>query len=223
MKSLFASYIWADSKKRKTFIIGLLSLIVLVIAYSIAMRILDARAYKEKVVILPTWKSSKSNFVYLTTKKEEKAIGGQSTNLAKKYMPPEGFYYAKYRFRIKQDGVYNIFWAGSPPGPVEEGSEWFSPFWVRFDEGDLEHFTQERTEEDYPYHPTTEYVPGAYYITKLTSKEFTAGDHTMEIRVDEPRKIDDMYFLIADVVFFVKKGYKPSSKHFKKFQRKYFI
>ena len=97
------------------------------------MHIYHQKQLRNRVVIIKAWRASKSNFVYSCTTKEEKALGKQSVQLMRKRLPEENYYFAQYRFTIKEKGKYNIFWAGSPPGPVKEGSEWFSPFWIYID------------------------------------------------------------------------------------------
>ena len=222
MKSLFVECIWNISENRKKFMQGMSLLAILFVVFLITNKIVVKISQEKNIAIVQTWRPTASNFVFSSTKRDKGNISKYITALDKRILPPEGFYFAKYTFTIKSSGEYNIFWTGSPLGTIKDGNIWFSPFWMSFDNGPFEHFTEERKKKDYPYHPVIEYNEGKHRIEKLTTIKLTKGVHTLELKIDEPRKIDGLYFLPTDSIFFIKEGVKPTLRHFKKFPKIYF-
>ena len=70
--------------------------------------------------------------------------------------------------------------------------------------------THESLRRTFPNHPTnTEYVPGGYHWSRIGSRFFKKGRHTVEIQIRDKRKQDDQYVLYLDALFLAPKGWQP--------------
>lgn len=111
----------------------------------------------------------------------------------------EATYNSDYVFYIEEDGVYELWYGGTPPGSRDEFiTSYASPFRYVLDSL----FTTNVYRED--MHVVEEYSP-SYYWNYVQDITLSAGNHRIKFEVLEKRNLDNKYFFYLDNFFFVKK------------------
>lgn len=190
-------------------------LIVLIILSSLIVRIIEYRQYSQlakNITIIEGELPEESNYFpspgYIT--RNMRLLGGKALELRTPEESPSG-YYASYSFNIKKDGVYNIFLAGTPPGPLNEGSEWFSPYSISIDGVTAREFTEEIITKEWPAYLKHEYLSGGYYFVRLMTIGLKEGPHKITVTVTRPRKHDNNFTLFIDAIIISPEDFKPES------------
>jgi hypothetical protein len=141
--------------------------------------------------------------------KNRQLFNGQSLVLSVSQEKEED-YYVSYDFEILKDEVYNIFLAGTPPGPQVEGSRWNSPYSVIVDEKIIKNLTEERLREEWPKFNQFNYAKGGYYFIKLITVELDKGRHKLRINIDQRRKHDGRFTIYIDAIILAPKDFTPN-------------
>ncbi|MBI9098944.1 MAG: hypothetical protein JEY91_10735 [Spirochaetaceae bacterium] len=111
----------------------------------------------------------------------------------------EATYNADYVFYAEQDGVYELWYGGTPPGNRDEIlTSYASPF--RFTLDGI--YSTDVYRED--IHVAEEYSP-SYYWNYVSDVTLEAGEHRMKFEVLLRRSLDNKYFFYMDNFFLVKK------------------
>ncbi|MCX7786611.1 MAG: hypothetical protein N2442_02795 [Spirochaetes bacterium] len=108
-------------------------------------------------------------------------------------------FYAEFVFFVQEEGTYEIWYGGTPPGPKDDLlPSYASPIQIRIDGN--EPFPVYR--ED--IHVVENYTP-AYYWNVLKRKiVLKPGVHTVRIEITEKRRYDNRFFFYLDALFFRK-------------------
>jgi hypothetical protein len=140
-------------------------------------------------------------------------FGKSSLELDTPVNPTDNIYFSRYEFQIPVDGEYNIFTAGTPPGPgpKEAGSQWHSPYTLLIDNEDAIALTEEGLKSQWPHVFKFAYKKGGYYFNKIGSRRLAAGPHTLTLRVDQPRQHDGHYTVYLDAFIISPKDFKPKA------------
>ncbi len=128
----------------------------------------------------------------------------------------------KYIFSVDQDGLYKIFIAGSPPGPlidrVKQGIN-FSPYEVIVDGGapievslESKRSELERVFGNYFYEMYV-YAAGMTF-TKAGEVRLSAGPHTIEFRVSKRELYQGKLAFLLDAVIMIPADWKRERKFF---------
>ena len=163
-----------------------------------------------KLVIIEGEETVESNFIenpgYIS--KRRKLFKGRSLNLSTPQEAENG-YYAHYKFEIKKSGTYDIFIAGTPPGPAVEGSKWFSPYSITIDGKITKHLTEEQIKKEWPKLHQYGYATGSYYFTKAMTVFLDKGAHTLSININLRRKHDNRFTVYIDAFIIAPEGLRP--------------
>ncbi len=164
----------------------------------------------EDVVIIEGENAFQQNFgqARKVIMKKPQLLGRASLELQRNLKPENG-YHSDYRFRVKKEALYHLYIAGTPPGPVRHGSEWFSPYWIQVDDDRPYHLTEERLRKNWPKYPQLGYIKGQYFFSKILSLRLSAGEHTLTVWVDEPRKHDGQYVFFLDAFILAPEDFIP--------------
>ncbi len=109
-------------------------------------------------------------------------------------------FYADYVFYIEEDGIYELWYGGTPPGPRGEAyPSYSSPFQYYIDD-------PSRTKSVYREDMTVveNYAP-SYYWNLVREETLTQGRHQLRIFVKEKRSFDARFYFYLDCMFLVKK------------------
>lgn len=139
----------------------------------------------------------------------KKFFGGEALELEASQRPGEA-YFVKYAFSVPENGEYQVIIAGTPPGPLEKGSPWHSPYSIRFDENAPKLLSEEEIAGSWPHLFEHTYAQGGYYFTKLGTYGLSAGAHTLTLTVSHGRLQDQAHVLYIDALFIAPKNFKPS-------------
>jgi hypothetical protein len=139
----------------------------------------------------------------------KKFFGGKALELEASQRPEEA-YFVKYEFSVPKDGRYNVVLAGTPPGPLKNGSPWHSPYFIRLDEGTPKLLTEEELSQSWPHLFQYPYAQGGYYFTNLGPFDLSAGSHTLTLTVSHGRPHDQAYVLYIDALFITPADFEPS-------------
>lgn len=111
-------------------------------------------------------------------------------------------YFSKYILYIPEDGVYNFWYSGTPPGTREDiFPSYSSPFTLIIDNEEYGLYRED-------VNVIESYAPGLYWI-KTVEMELKSGFHEIEFRVDSKRRFDGKYYFYLDS-FFLFKGDETS-------------
>ncbi len=116
-------------------------------------------------------------------------------------------FYAEFVFFIQEEGTYEIWYGGTPPGPKDDLlPSYASPFSFRIDSTEATPVFREDV------HVVENYTP-AYYWNVLKKKiSLKPGVHTVRIEITEKRRYDNRYFFYLDALFFRKEGAETRPK-----------
>jgi hypothetical protein len=109
-------------------------------------------------------------------------------------------FYADYVFYIEEDGAYELWYGGTPPGPKGElYPSYTSPFQYYIDD-------PSKTKSVYREDMTVveNYAP-SYYWNLVREENLTQGRHLLRIMVKEKRGFDSRFYFYLDCMFLVKK------------------
>ena len=165
----------------------------------------------EKVIIIEGERAADSNFIdgpgYIF--KNSQLFNEQSLVLS---VPEEikGGYYVSYDFDIPKNGIYNIFLAGTPPGPLKRGSMWHSPYSITIDGKITKTLTEELLREEWPGFDEFSYLEGGYHFTKIMTLYFDKGTHKLRINIDQRRKHDDRFTIYIDAIILAPRDFNPN-------------
>lgn len=168
--------------------------------------------YQKTLIIVEGENPKDSNFnpVVVRTPKNRNYFGGEALELDTAD-PVVGGYFCRYEFDVPTEGDYQLFVAGTPPGPAAEGSEWYSPYSISIDDGDPKPLTEEGLRAAWPYAFKFEYVRGGYYFTKAATAHLGKGRHTVTVTVSQRRRYDDHFTFYLDALIFAPKNFKPQT------------
>ncbi len=121
----------------------------------------------------------------------------------------EGGYYLTYEFEIEKSGIYNIIVCGTPPGPLEKGSKWHSPYSVIVDGKVGKILSEELIVEEWPQYKKYNYLEGGYFFTKILTMDLAKGTHKININIGQRRKHDGDFTFYIDAIIIAPKGFKP--------------
>ena len=108
-------------------------------------------------------------------------------------------YNSDYVFYVEEDGVYELWYGGTPPGNRDElVPSYASPFQYVLDGI----YTQPVYRED--INVVEEYAP-AYYWNYVNDITLSAGEHRLKIEILQRRSFDNKFFFYFDNFFLVKK------------------
>ena len=111
----------------------------------------------------------------------------------------EAVYNSDYVFYVEEDGIYELWYGGTPPGNRDEIlTSYASPFTYVLDGI----YTTNVYRED--MNVVEEYAP-AYYWNYVNDVTLAAGEHRIKFEVHERRSLDNKYFFYLDNFFLVKK------------------
>lgn len=190
--------------------------ILLVSFFFIAREAINYRYYldsRKEIIVIEGANPEKSNFAsgpgYI--RRNFKLLGGQALHLSTPD-EKEGGYFAEYEFKVPKDGIYDIYIAGTPPGPFQEGAAWHSPYTVSVDSKNKKELTEEALRDEWPQFLRHNYVQGGYYFTKVMTVPLSKGEHNISILIDKRRKYEDKHFTIyIDAIIVAPKGFKPQT------------
>jgi tetratricopeptide (TPR) repeat protein len=109
-------------------------------------------------------------------------------------------FYAEYVFYVEESGKYELWYGGTPPGPLDTlDPSYASPFEYETDNsGAPVQVYREKTSV------TENYTP-VYYWSSFGEQTFGKGQHTIRFRVKEKRRFDAKYYFYLDCFFLVRK------------------
>ncbi|HXV19253.1 MAG TPA: hypothetical protein VD883_04160 [Candidatus Omnitrophota bacterium] len=139
----------------------------------------------------------------------KKFFGGKALELEASQRPEEA-YFVSYAFNVPKEGRYDVVMAGTPPGPLKNGSPWHSPYFVRMDEGTPKLLTEEELGRSWPHLFEHTYVKGGYYFTNLGAFDLSAGKHVFTLTVGHGRLHDQAYVLYIDALFIAPTDFEPA-------------
>jgi tetratricopeptide (TPR) repeat protein len=109
-------------------------------------------------------------------------------------------FYADYVFYIEEDGTYEFWYGGTPPGPKSDiYPSYASPFQYSIDDASK---TKNVYREDMTV--VENYAP-SYYWNLVKEENLTRGRHQLHIAVKDKRGYDARFYFYLDALFFVKK------------------
>jgi len=107
-------------------------------------------------------------------------------------------YNSDYVFYVEEDGVYELWYGGTPPGQKDELiPSYASPFRYVLDGIYIEDIYRENI------NVVEEYAP-AYYWNYVKNVTLSAGEHRIKFEIMEKRSYDGKYFFYLDNFFLVK-------------------
>jgi len=107
-------------------------------------------------------------------------------------------YNSDYAFYVEEDGVYEMWYGGTPPGHSDELlPSYASPFRYTLDGIYIEDIYRENI------NVVEEYAP-AYYWNYVKNVTLSKGEHRIKFEIIERRGFDDKYYFYLDNFFFVK-------------------
>ena len=145
-----------------------------------------------------------------TVSSDRRFFGGQSLQLSTP-IAVEGGYFSRYEIEIPEEGEYQIFVAGTPPGPAIRGVEWHSPYAFAIDNREPRLLTEEALKKEWPALMQFSYAPGGYYFTKIATEKLSKGRHVISFYVRDRRKHDGHFTIYLDAVLFVPKNFEPKT------------
>lgn len=188
------------------------TVVVVVIMATLAMEILFSTANEKALIVIEGETPYEKNFNALMDKRKAFSSGTSLTLLNNELPENEDSFRLSYEFNIQKKGVYWVMVAGTPPGGSAPDStyQWFSPYWIAFDGKEAVHLTIDQPKalgnEKVKWVP---YSDGGYYWTRLGTLALEPGQHTFEIRVNEPRIRDGSFAFYFDALILAPKGWKP--------------
>jgi tetratricopeptide (TPR) repeat protein len=107
-------------------------------------------------------------------------------------------YNSDYVFYVEEDGIYELWYGGTPPGEKDELlPSYASPFRYILDGIYIEDIYRENV------NVVEEYAP-AYYWNYIKNVTLSAGEHSLKIEIMQKRSYDSRYFFYLDNFFLVK-------------------
>lgn len=109
----------------------------------------------------------------------------------------EAGYYADYVFYVPASGEYELWYGGTPAGPLDElYPSFFSPFRYRLDGGEPVAVYREDIVVNQNYAPS-------FYWNRVHSLTLKEGVHRLRYEVREKRRYDNRYYFYLDCFFLV--------------------
>jgi tetratricopeptide (TPR) repeat protein len=116
-------------------------------------------------------------------------------------------FYAEFVFFIQEEGTYEIWYGGSPPGPKDDLlPSYASPFNLRIDGTESTPVYREDV------HVVENYTPAYYWNVLKRKVTLKPGVHTVRVEITEKRRFDNRYFFYLDALFFRKEGSEARPK-----------
>ncbi len=196
----------------KGFLLTCALIVILPLAYQGIRNHSLSSAALTKLIIVEGEKPVESNFFRSPglVVKNPRHFGGRSLELDTP-TPPSGRYFARYEFEIPEEDDYNVYLAGTPPGPIAIGSKWHSPYSVSIDGGGPKLLTEEILKLSWPYLFAFSYVKGGYYFTQIAAAHLKRGTHSITIEVNRGRINDGHFTVYLDALIIAPKNLKPES------------
>ncbi len=167
--------------------------------------------YKKHILIVEGESPIESNFAEQGgVSKSGNFFGRQALELDSK-IPPEDGFWVRYQINVAEDGEYNIFVAGTPPGPSAQGSEWHSPYSIAIDDGESVLLTEEKLKSEWPHLFKFNYSAGGYYFTKVLTSNLAKGSHVLTFRLDQRRRHDGHFTAYLDAFIVARKDFHPKT------------
>jgi len=111
----------------------------------------------------------------------------------------DSVYYADYVFYAEEDGIYEFWYGGTPPGNKDELLPSFSsPFHYKLDS----YYEYDVYRED--VHVAGNYAP-AYYWNYVSDLTLSKGEHRITFEIPQRRSFDSKFYFYLDNFFLVKK------------------
>jgi len=199
----------------KKFIKTILILIVVILALSAMVKLAidfkkSRQIAREKLIVIEGENPTSSNYADGVGRiyKNIDLMSEKALELLVAESIPGG-YYLTYEFEIKEAGIYNIILCGPPPGPLGEGSKWYSPYSITLDGAAAKHFSEELLLEEWPQYRKYNYVEGGYFYIKALAISLEAGMHELTININERRKHDGNFTFYIDAIIISPEGFKP--------------
>lgn len=187
----------------------------------------DYRLYLDKqtfhtdpeIVLIEGESVNASNAPYWFESKKE-LFGGRYIALYTQDIPKEGYIFFRYKFFIKDPGVYRIYLAGTPTGSRKETPfrhKHHSPYELFIDGVREKDMRLENTEEflrqrgGYGFYLHYEYADN-FYVTKLGEFYLAKGEHKIEFRINRKAVASNSYNFYADAIVVTPLAWRPRKK-----------
>jgi tetratricopeptide (TPR) repeat protein len=127
------------------------------------------------------------------------ASGYKSLQLIQQNAPYGGqAYFAEYAFYVDEEGSYDFWYGGTPPGPKDTlFPSYASPFRYVLDGEDPVSVYREDLAVNEAYTPS-------YYWMSVQTIHLSEGVHRIRIEVPEKRRYDGQYYFFLDAFFFLR-------------------
>jgi hypothetical protein len=142
--------------------------------------------------------------------KNKRFFGGRSLELSSP-IAIEGGFLSRYAIEVPRDGDYDIFVAGTPPGPVGRGSKWYSPYSISIDDETPALLTEAGLKREWPHLHEFSYAPGGYYFTRVATRRLAQGRHTVTFRINDRRSHDSRFTFYLDALLVAPRDFEPKS------------
>jgi tetratricopeptide (TPR) repeat protein len=107
-------------------------------------------------------------------------------------------YFAEYAFYVEDEGDYDFWYGGTPPGPSDSVfPSYASPFRYVLDGADPVQVYREDLAVNVAYTPT-------YYWMSVETIHLSEGVHRIRFEVPEKRRFDGQYYFFLDAFFFLR-------------------
>ena len=107
-------------------------------------------------------------------------------------------YFADYIIDVPEDGTYELWIAGTPPGNASSRmTSYFSPYELQIDNDKSIDIYYEDVEVKEKY-------ASGYYWTKVTTLKLSPGPHTIKFVVKARRNYDNLYYFYLDAFFLIR-------------------
>ena len=168
--------------------------------------------YKDRIIILEGENPIDSNLPDAGNKvvKNRGFFGGRSLQLDSPTAPQSG-YSVRYEVNILKENTYALLIAGTPPGPLYEGSQWHSPYSISIDDGEPLLLTEENLKAEWPLFFKYQYSRGGYFFTKVLTQSLSQGRHVVKVHVNHRRQFDGHFTIYLDALIFIPTDLNPKS------------
>lgn len=182
--------------------------IILLLLYTIATTIVTAQQKEKVEAVFPVsvegllyWEAESavaSNFSKEATQ-DYASSGFRILQLNKDPQAPGAPFFAEYALYVPEDGVYNLWLAGTPPGPKDKQVPSFaSPFEYQIDEGMPVPIYREDV------HVVESFAVSNYWSMIKKPIQLKKGIHSLRIIVNQKRSYDNRYYFYLDALFLAK-------------------
>lgn len=118
---------------------------------------------------------------------------GKYLHLWKSKQPDKDGYYARYEFTVPKAGNYDLMLAGTP-----SKLDWASPYTWSLDGGEFNAVLREESKR---------YADNFCWSTLAESVYLKKGKHSITFKVEEPRRLDNLYVMFIDSILVLESGY----------------